>query len=367
MKRIILTIIAVLLVTVTGAQTFTVGDLQYAINEDNVSVTVTGHVEEYQHGALDIPETVSYGGTDYAVTAIGDNAFNGSVYYTSLSLPNTITAIGENAFNFCYGFTGSLVIPNSVIHIGNNAFRFCGFDGTLTIGDNVAEIGNAAFINCSFTGPLVIPQSLEIINRDVFRNCYGFTGSLTIPNSVVSIGICAFYDCDGFNDTLTIGSSVSHIGDGAFISCGGFTAAVSLAAEPPVLDATSGYVSVFEDFGCSMVIVPCGSKEAYENSRWHGAGGFENIMQGCEDVQEYGEEPLSVNVYPNPAKDVVSISLSGGDACGVAEICSADGRLMKSQVCDTGTIELSGLEPGLYIIKVSVGGGRWQAVRVIKE
>ena len=48
--------------------TFTVGDLNYSVNDDNVSVTVTGHVDGYNAtGPLVIPESVSYEGHDYAV------------------------------------------------------------------------------------------------------------------------------------------------------------------------------------------------------------------------------------------------------------------------------------------------------------
>ena len=51
---------------------FTVGNLNYRVNDDNVSVTVIGHVDGYNaQGALDIPESVSYEGHDYAVTVVG--------------------------------------------------------------------------------------------------------------------------------------------------------------------------------------------------------------------------------------------------------------------------------------------------------
>ena len=56
--------------------TFTVGDLNYRVNNDGVSVTVTGHVNgQGATGELNIPETVSYEGNDYAVTVIGNCAF----------------------------------------------------------------------------------------------------------------------------------------------------------------------------------------------------------------------------------------------------------------------------------------------------
>ena len=82
------------------AQTFTVGNLNYSINDDGATVTVTGHVDgTAATGELVIPESVEMYGTTYPVTTIGNSAF----------------------YN-CTGLTGSLVIPNSVIAIEYRAF-----------------------------------------------------------------------------------------------------------------------------------------------------------------------------------------------------------------------------------------------------
>ena len=71
------------------AQNFSVGDLNYSANEDDISVTVIGHVDgTLASGELFIPEMVTYNGVSYSVTSIRNNAFNG-----------------------CSGLIGSLVIP----------------------------------------------------------------------------------------------------------------------------------------------------------------------------------------------------------------------------------------------------------------
>lgn len=108
--------------------TFTVGDLNYRINDDGISVTVTGHVDGTEaSGELNIPESVRHEGQTYAVTVIGDEAFA-----------------------YCSGLTGDLVIPNSIVTIEQSAFLQCeGFDGTLTIGEGVTYIGDWAFRGCS--------------------------------------------------------------------------------------------------------------------------------------------------------------------------------------------------------------------------
>ena len=257
---------------------FTVGDLIYRVNDDQVSVTVIGHVDGYNaQGALVIPESVSYEGHDYAVTVIGNSAFMYCFYLTSLTIPNSVTTIEEGAFSYCTGFTGDLVIPNSVVTIEPSAFHTCyAFDGDLILGNsvstigawafnscdgltgvlnipsNVASIGEDAFVYCNFSGIVVdpenpnydsrndcnaiiatstnelttgckntvIPNTVTAIGNNAFKGITGMT-SIEIPDSVVSIGNNAFATCFDLTGDLVIPNSVTHIGESAFFQCEG--------------------------------------------------------------------------------------------------------------------------------------------------
>ncbi|MBQ7532072.1 MAG: leucine-rich repeat domain-containing protein [Bacteroidales bacterium] len=253
MKRAILSVLfAMFAFTAMAQTTFTVGDLNYQVNADNVSVTVIGHVNGYDaQGDLIIPASVSYGGTDYAVTVIGNSAFMYCFYLTSLSLPNSIITIDEAAFAYCSGFTGDLVIPDSVVTVGASAFFTCyAFDGDLVLGSGVTTIGGWAFNDCAgMTGILNIPSNVESIGEDAFVYC-NFSGMVVdadnpnydsrndcnaiivkstnelafgckntvIPNTVISIGKNAFKGITGMT-TLNIPNSVEIIGDNAFALC----------------------------------------------------------------------------------------------------------------------------------------------------
>ena len=231
---------------------FTVGDLNYRVNDDQVSVTVTGHVDGYNaQGALVIPESVSYEGHDFAVTTIGNAAFMYCFYLTSLTLPNSVITIEEAAFAYCSGFTGDLVIPNSVITIEPSAFHTCyAFNGDLILGNSVATIGAWAFNSCDgLTGILNIPSNVESIGEDAFVYC-NFTGivvdpenpnydsrndcnaiiatntnelvtgckNTVIPNTVTAIGNNAFKGITGMT-SMNIPESVETIGNNAFALC----------------------------------------------------------------------------------------------------------------------------------------------------
>ncbi len=264
---------------------FTAGDLIYRVNDDNVSVTVIGHVDSYNaQGALNIPESVSFEGHDYAVTVIGNTAFMYCFYLTSLTIPNSVTTIEEGAFAYCSGFTGDLVIPNSVVTIEPSAFFTCyAFDGDLVIGNAVTTIGDYAFDDCNgLHGMLNIPSNVTSIGIDAFRYCAfsgitvdpenpvfdsrdncnaiittstnelligcvntvipntvtaigenAFSGldgltSIDIPNSVTSIGAGAFAFCFDLTGDLTIPNSVTTIGSGAFFQCSGFNGTLTI-------------------------------------------------------------------------------------------------------------------------------------------
>lgn len=212
-------------------QNFTIGDLNYSVNEDEVSVTVRGHVNGTSaSGELSIPETIIYNGDNYSVTGIRNQAFLGCSGLTgSLVIPNSITKIGEYAFKNCTGFNGTLTIGTAVNRIEEEAFANTGF---ITVNFNPTNCtkmgyyredgdwyGSPVFKDCPTITTLNIAENVTEIPVCAFRNCSGLDGNLNIPNPVTYIGYGAFYGCSGYTDTLTIGTSVTSISDYAFYGC----------------------------------------------------------------------------------------------------------------------------------------------------
>ena len=249
---------------------FTVGDLIYRVNDDQVSVTVIGHVDGYEAtGDLIIPESVSYGGHDYVVTTIGESAFLYCFYLTNLSIPNTVTTIEASAFAYCQGFTGDLVIPNSVTTVGYGSFQYCsGYNGDLIIGSAVTTIEDYAFNSCDgMTGTLYIPSGIQSLGGNSFGYCV-FSGIVvdpensvydsrndcnaiietssnqlitgcknsTIPNTVTSIGYCAFRGIEGLT-SIEIPNSVTYIGENAFAFCYDLTGDLTIPNSVDTIDA----------------------------------------------------------------------------------------------------------------------------------
>lgn len=246
-------------------------------------------------GQLVSPDSIT---TIYGSTFMYCSGLSGT-----LNIPNTVVSIGAQAFYGCSGFTGNLVIPNSVVELNVNghsantilgSFEDCtGFTG-LILSNSLEMIddgnGGGCFAGCTgITGNLLLPESLTYIGAAAFCRCGGLAGRLVIPNAVTHIGEDAFAACSGLSDELVVPNSVTDIRGYAFDGCG-FSklllgnsiasigsyafrnnplASIQIKAmEPPILGIGNGIFSAFENVSKDIpVYVPCGTEEAYRNSR----------------------------------------------------------------------------------------------------
>ena len=229
MKKLKLFFTALLLLCclTATAHDFEVSGIYYNISSStNKTVQVTYRGSSYDDeytGSVVIPENVTYDGTTYSVTSIGDWAFDGCTGLTSVVIGNSVTSIETGAFYGCSGLT-SIVIPSSVTSIGSYAFEDCKALTSVEIPNSVTSIGERAFDYCYGLTSVVIGNSVTSIGWQAFYGCTGLT-SITIPNSVTSIGWQAFDGCTGLT-SITIPNSVTSIEDDAFRGCTGLTSVV---------------------------------------------------------------------------------------------------------------------------------------------
>ena len=242
MKRILLNLLMLMVMGVWGfiasAHDFEVDGIYYEIDGNEVTVTFRGadydsYMNEYSGDEV-IPEMVTYEGVTYPVTSIGENAFSGCSYLTSVMIPGSVVAIGEWAFNGCSRLV-SIPIPNSVTSIDD--YAFCG---------------------CTSLASVTIPNSLTSINYGLFYGCCSLT-SVTIPNSVTTIGPDVFIR-SGLT-SVTIPGSVTRIGLSAFSYCVNL-ARIEVASNNPVYDSRNDCNAIIETAsntlvaGCKNTIIP---------------------------------------------------------------------------------------------------------------
>ena len=368
-KKCVAVIFAIMMCANVFAYDFQVDGVYYNINSGTTTVRVTYENTNYNSysGSVVIPSTVTYNGTTYSVTSIGEWAFYGCSGLTSITIPNSITSIGVWAFGDCTNLTSitipnsvtsisgmtfynctsltSITIPNNVTSISGMTFYNCTSLTSITIPNSVTSIGSSAFSNCTSLTSVTIPESVTIIEYDAFSNCTSLT-SITIPNNVTSIGNYAFTICTSLT-SVTIGNSVTSIGEGAFADCNNiailnYNAKNCTTVNGAFLNKTSittltigdsvEYIGDKAFYKCTglntidckaenppvlgttvfgsinkdnvTLIVPCEKSSLYQNAT--GWSLFNNIVEDCESSIDVVEEN-QILVYPNPAKDNITL------------------------------------------------------------
>ncbi len=107
-----------------------------------------------------IPDTISFAGSNYNVTSIGDGAFDGNRKLANISIPQSLTKIGTRAFSSCYNLrkiSGQSVDNFPVTEISMQAFANCYNLATINSASgtsknklhNIQSIGKEAFCGCN--------------------------------------------------------------------------------------------------------------------------------------------------------------------------------------------------------------------------
>ena len=216
MKRLLLSVCAVLFAHLLSAQVFQVNDLTYSVTStDEVKVHDCSSTAQ---GVI-IPSIVSHNGASYVVTSIGDQAFYLCHNLISVVIPETVLSIGNEAFNHCTGLT-TLTIPSTVISIGNSAFANTYSLTSMTIPDNVVSFGNEVFRN-SGVSDVTLGNGISSIGSNTFNYCDNLT-TVTLGNGITSIGEQAFMWCENLT-SINIPATLTSLAKNAFAYCESLT------------------------------------------------------------------------------------------------------------------------------------------------
>jgi len=249
------------LVLALGANVSPAAAAETATTINGVTYTIEGAGAAYASAynaalpaTVSIESSVTIGGASYSVTKIGNSAFNGATWVTSVTIPNSVTSIGTYAFAYTSAMT-SVTLSNSLTRIGDYAFHGAAALTSVTIPDSVTTIGAYAFAYNSALASVTLSNSLTTLSDYAFLNATSLV-SVTIPDSVTSVGAYAF----AYNFALvsvTIGNSVTRVNNYAFWQAQALTSMAFRGAAPTVgTDAFGGEnptVYYFPRFGSGVV------------------------------------------------------------------------------------------------------------------
>lgn len=192
MKRIYLLTIIFFFSLMVRAINVEIDGIMYNINVKTGLTEVAANTSHQYTGDIVIPETITYEGKEYTVTAIGQGAFS-QTNITSIAFPNSITSIDRGTF-YCCSSLDSVALP-----------------------EKVTVIGDMLFANCTSLRRVVIPEGVTLIDNSAFNSCYSLD-SLIIPNSVTRIEDWAFAGCKGLT-YVEMSRGLTYVGRGAFGDC----------------------------------------------------------------------------------------------------------------------------------------------------
>ena len=205
------------------ANSVQIGELYYNLDyaTKTAEVTYKSCVGETYNAYWDIssaviPSSVKYSNVDYAVTAIGENAFCDCKNLISVDIPGSIKMIGKLAFYGCSKLY-EINVPYGVAYIGTGVFYGCQNLMYVTLPKSVKSIGRHAFSGCKKLSSVSLPDGITTIENGTFKDCSGLR-SIVLPNSVQVIGDYAFSGCRSLT-TVVLPDKVKKIGSYAFSGC----------------------------------------------------------------------------------------------------------------------------------------------------
>ena len=169
--------------------------LNYVVNSDQKTCTVTG-AKDPSTLVLRIPEEID----GYTVTRIAPAAFKENDMQTVI-LPDTIEVIGDSAFYACVNLMKVEGINDcvSLINIEDNAFAYCDSLISMKLPDSIQSIGDYAFYVCEMWRDATIPLNTEQIGVCAYAGCFAIK-EIYIPKFVKTIGEMAFLGCEQLVD-----------------------------------------------------------------------------------------------------------------------------------------------------------------------
>jgi hypothetical protein len=96
--------------------------------------------------------------------------------------------------------------------------------------------------------------------------------------------------------------------------------------------------------------------EALIEGNMTGCATVEEVKEGCETGIEDPYLSADVIIHPNPATDIIHITIPSEETINSIRIYNSSGQLLKHRTSNETTIDVSMLKAGTYIFEVKLNG-----------
>lgn len=291
-------------------------------------------------GAINIPSIVTNSSVTYAVTGIGDNAFQACTGLTSVVIPTSVIKINANAFNGCTSLP-AITIPSGVPAIEDNTFNGCTILNSVSIPNTVTNIKMYAFKNCTALTSISIPVGVTTIGNEAFS--YSGLSSISFPGSVATIGNLALAYCANLT-TIAFPSALTSIGDMVIFESNNVNSITSFKTTPPTCLASTTF---FRMGGVTCTLhVRAGSSTAYKAANGWSEFTATTVEDAVLSVSETGLDGVQISIQQG---QLVILNAPVGK---IITVYALQGTPINNKVAISETVDVNLPTRGVYVVKI---------------
>ncbi len=309
------------------------------------------------------------------VEANGLARWDGLQWNRVFNLPDITPVQQTNAINDMFFFQDELYIGGKFVGL-NDMNNIAKYDGTqwIKVGTGQGLLGTFAGVNrfAEHNGKLYIAGSFAD---------YPPYGNIQNPgNGVVAWDGQNWYDLDGgtslssnaavfsiewFNDTLYAAGPYDQIGGIPAWQLAKWDGTRWCSMLPP--NYTNNNIQSIAHFQDTLFVAGaftlCGPDSVFRLAKWVGG----DSVTGCGSPMSVEEGVIEevFSLYPNPSTDLVTIKLNGQLYRGNYRITDALGRMVVGDFT-TGSVDVSVLPPGAYVITVTLKASAPHSLRLLR-
>jgi len=252
------------------------------------------------------------------------------------------------------------------IYMNSTIVSLSGLDGLTSIGENL-RITNNTVINdlTALTNITVVPENLRIYMNDGLTNLTGLENITSVGDNLRITNNISLINISALNNLSSIGGELAVDNNDALISITGLenidpASITELTIRNNFLLSTCEVESV-----CSYLAIPNGDISIHDNAP--GCNSMDEVNEACNNlgISDLNNE-LDFSIYPNPAGKDIFIKMTNEEVIEEISIFNQLGQKVLVINRPSGSINISKLEQGIFIVELTYEKNKLRKKLLIK-